>query len=64
MLPVLNMVAKTQPYDDYIRENASKTKRIQCARCNGLLFFAIHSFRNTKHGINIKCKKCGYKNNL
>ena len=64
MLTVLNMVAKTQLYDDYIRENASKTKRIQCERCDGLLFFAIASFGKEKHGITIKCKKCGYKNNL
>lgn len=58
------MVAKVQPYDDFISQKSKKNKRIQCKRCTGLLFFADSAFLRKKHGITIKCNKCEYKNNL
>lgn len=64
MIMVLNMAAKVRSYDEFISQKASKTKRIQCKRCDGLLFFAVPSFGTKKHGITIKCKNCGYKNSL
>jgi len=57
------MVARTQSHDDYInKKEDQRPRKVCCVRCEGVLFFAITSFLNKKHGFTIKCKKCGCKN--
>ena len=40
------------------------TFKVRCVKCKGVLFVAAVGFWEKKHKIEIKCRKCGYKNNF
>ena len=59
------MVAITRPYEKYLRDKPDKDSvKVRCATCKGVLFIAGLTFRDKKHDIKIKCRKCGYINKL
>jgi len=59
------MVARTRPYEKFLRDRPDKeSAKVCCVRCSGFLFIAGVSFKERKHGIEIKCRKCGYINKL
>ena len=59
------MVAITRPYENYLRDRPDKDScKVRCLKCDGILFIAGSKFKDKKHDIEIKCRKCGYKNKL
>jgi len=59
------MVARTEFYEKYLLEKSDKdSAKVSCVKCSGFLFIAGVTFKEKKHGIEIKCRKCGYINKL
>uniref|UniRef100_A0A6M3KPI6 Uncharacterized protein n=1 Tax=viral metagenome TaxID=1070528 RepID=A0A6M3KPI6_9ZZZZ len=58
-------MAITRPYETYSRGiDDVKSIKVLCVKCKGVLFIADKDFDRRPHGIEIKCRKCGFCNKM